>query len=256
MDPMIYDLQKAGSLKRVSAFLLDFIMLISLTVGLASLMSWAFGFDRHYDTMNDGFEAYEQQYGVVFDITQEEYKAKSEADRQLYDDAYKALISDTEVVYAYNMVFNLTLVIATLSIFLSFLLLEFAVPMFVGNGQTLGKKIFAIGVMRTDGVRINGPLLFIRTVLGKFTIETMIPVLTFIMIFFNTIGILGAVIILGLLIAQVVSIIATRTNSTLHDLLAKTVAVDMSTQLIFGSEAELIAYKTKVNAEQVAKKPY
>lgn len=256
MDPMIYDLQKAGSLKRLSAFLLDFIMLISLAVGLAALMSWVFGFDRHYNAMNAGFEAYEQQYGVVFDITQEEYEAKSEADRQLYDDAYNALIADTEVVYAYNMVFNLTLAIATLSILLSFLLLEFAVPLFVGNGQTLGKKIFSIGVMRTDGIRINGPLLFIRTILGKYTVETMIPVLTFIMIFFNAIGVLGAVIILGLLIVQAVSMIATRTNSMIHDLLAKTVVVDMSTQLIFGSESELIAYKTKVNAEQVAKKPY
>ena len=59
------------------------------------------------------------------------------------------------------------------------------VPLKLGNGQTIGKKVFGIGVMRVDGVQLTTIQLFIRTILGKFTLETMIPVYIVLMIFFN-----------------------------------------------------------------------
>ena len=45
--------------------------------------------------------------------------------------------------------------------------------------------------------------------------------------------------------------IATKTNSTIHDILAKTVVVDLSSQMIFDSEEAMIDYKTKLHAEQI-----
>ena len=58
--------------------------------------------------------------------------------------------------------------------------------------------------------------------------------------------------ILGLiLLLQIILMISTHTNSCIHDLLAKTVAVDMQSQLIFETEEEMIAYKNKVHAEKV-----
>ena len=176
---------------------------------------------------------------------------KSEAEQQAWNNAYQALVKDEEAMYSYNMVINLTLVISTLAILLGYLVLEFFIPVKLGNGQTLGKKIFGVAVMRTDGVMVTAPLLFIRTILGKFTIETMIPVLICIMIFFNTIGVVGTLILGLILLLQIILMISTHTNSCIHDLLAKTVAVDMHSQLIFETEEELIAYKNKVHAEKV-----
>ena len=131
-----------------------------------------------------------------------------------------------------------------------------AVPIKLGNGQTLGKKIFGIAVMRTDSVKVTAPLLFIRTILGKFTIETMIPVLICIMIFFNMIGIVGMLILGLILLVQIILMITTHTNSCIHDVLAKTVAVDMQSQLIFENEEELMNYKNKIHAEKVARQTY
>jgi len=173
-----------------------------------------------------------------------------------WNEAYSALIQDKEAIYSYNMVVSLTLVISSLAILSAYLLLEFFVPVKFGNGQTLGKKIFGVAVMRTDGVKVTAPLLFIRTILGKFTIETMIPVLICTMIFFNTIGIVGVLILGLILLVQIILLITTHTNSCIHDLLAKTVAVDMASQLIFETEEELIAYKNKVHAEKVAHQTY
>ena len=59
-----------------------------------------------------------------------------------------------------------------------------------------------------------------------------------------------------LAVLQAVVLIATHTNSCIHDLLAKTVTVDLQSQMIFDSKEALIAYKEKVHAEKAAKAAY
>lgn len=253
---MISDLQKASIWKRVSAAMFDAILVGILAVGLAYLLSVVTGYDGYNQTMNDAFSGYEQQYGVTFEMTEEQYAAMTDAERERYNEAYDALCGDEAAMYAYNMMVNLTLLISTLGIFFAFLVLEFAVPLWLGNGQTLGKKIFGICLMRTDGIKINAPLLFIRTVLGKYTIETMIPVLIIVMIFFNMIGIVGPLVLALILILQAALLAVTHTNSAIHDLLAKTVVVDYLSQRIFENEEELIEFKKKLHAERAARSGY
>jgi len=253
---MIFDLQKASMWKRFSAFLFDFILLAIAVAGFAFLFSVAFGFDKYSTSLDAAYAKYEAEYGVVFDISQEEYMQKSVEEQTAWNNAYNALVKDKEAMYCYNMVINLTLVISTLAILFAYLVLEFFIPIKFGNGQTLGKKIFGVAVMRTDGVKVTAPLLFIRTVLGKFTIETMIPVLIILMIFFNSIGVVGILILGLILLLQVGLAIVTHTNSLIHDVLAKTVAVDMASQMIFESEQEMIEYKKKIHAEKAARQEY
>ena len=253
---MIYDLQKASMLKRISAWLLDIILLTIVAAGFALLFSGLFGFDAHNETLNNAYAKYEQQYGIQFDITQESYDSLSQEQKNLYQAAYDSLSTDHEAVYAYNMLMQLSILIVTLGIFFAYLVLEFAVPLWLKHGQTVGKKIFGIAVMRADGVQLGAVALFVRTVLGKYTIETMIPVLIIMMIFWGSIGIVGPI-VLGLIgLLQIVLLIASRTNSVIHDYLANTVTVDMSSQLIFRTTEELIAYQKRVAAEKAAKQVY
>ena len=103
---------------------------------------------------------------------------------------------------------------------------------------------------------INTMQLFVRTLLGKFTIETMIPVYILLMLFWGTIDLTGTLILLALLLGQAVCVGVTRNNSAVHDLLAGTVVVDMSSQTIFQSTEELIAYQKRVAAERAARQVY
>ena len=253
---MIYDLQKASMTKRISAWLLDAILLVIVAAGFALLLSGLLGFDGYNNTLNDAYAKYEAQYGIEFDISQTEYDAMPAHKQASYDAAYDSLSADPEAIYAYNMLMQLSILITTLAIFLAFLLLEFGVPLWLKHGQTVGKKIFGIAVMRTDGVQMNAVSLFVRTVLGKYSIETMIPVLIVMMVFWGSIGIVGPI-VLGLIgLLQIILLIATRTNSVIHDFLANTVAVDMASQLIFRTTEELIAYQKRVAAEKAAKQVY
>ena len=107
--------------------------------------------------------------------------------------------------------------------------------------------------MRTNFVKITTPVLFIRSILGLYTIETMVPVLLLLMIYFGAIGLGGTIAIFGLLILQIAMLSSTKTSSSIHDLLADTAVVDMSSQKIFESEEALIAFKEEQHAQEAAK---
>lgn len=253
---MIYDLQKASILKRLSAYILDLILLLVLITGIAFVLSAVLNFNHWNQTVTDGYAQYETQFGVSLDITQDTYNALNAEEKAVYDAAFAALNADGELVRAYNMLVNVTLLIITFSILLAYLGLEFAVPLLFGNGQTVGKRVFGIALMKRSGVKVNAVSLFTRTILGKFAIETMIPVLMFLMMFLGAIGIVGPVVVIGIWLVQLVMLITSRTNSLIHDSLAQTVAVDLQSQMIFGSESELIAYKQRVHEEMVRSQPY
>ena len=253
---MNLDLQKASLWKRISAGLFDGILLAVLAVGFGLLLSALLGYDNYNQTVLESYAKYESQYGIVFDITQEQYNAMTSVELENYNAAYDALLADDAAMHAYNMVVSLSLMISSIGILLSFLVLEFLIPLMFKNGQTLGKKTFGIGVMRIDGVQITPLHLFVRTVLGKYTIETMIPVLVIMMIFFGTVGLPGTLLLLALAVAQAAALIVTKNNSLLHDLLAGTVTVDFTSQMIFRTTEDLINYQKQVAADRASRSPY
>ena len=253
---MIYDLQKASLLKRASAWILDMILLLVLVTGVASVLSAALQFGSYTQAVADCQEKYESQYGVKFELTQEEYDGLTQQEQQKLEEAYAQFAQDPDAIYNYNMVVSLSMVILSLSVLLGFLGLEFAVPLLFGNGQTVGKKVFGIAVIKQNGVRVNAVTMFVRTVLGKFTFEAMLPLLILLMMVLGLIGVVGPGVIFALLLVELVIMITSKTNATIHDKLAQTVAVDMASQLIFGSEEELIAYKQRLHEEKVRNSPY
>ena len=253
---MAHELQKANMWKRIAAWLFDLILLSVLVVGFAYLIANVFGYDGYAHALDSAYAQYETEYGIQFDITQEAYEAMSDAQRQNYEAAYEALVHDEAAMHAYNMMLNLMLVITTGGLLLGIMLWEFMIPIWLGNGQTLGKRIFGLCLVRNDGVRMNTMQLFVRALLGKFTIETMIPVYILLMLFWGTIDFTGTAIILALLLGQSLCVGLTKTNSAIHDLLAGTVVVDMSSQTIFPTTEDLIAYQKQVAADRAARQTY
>ena len=255
---MIYDLQRASMWKRISALLFDIIIFSIITVGAATLISGAVGYSAHYEGFEVLRDSYEDRYleeaGMPTNLKDSEYALLTDEEKKIYDDAienaYTALLKDEDAKYHYSMLINLSIIIASFSILSAFLLLEFIVPIIFKNGQTVGKKIFGVGIMNVNGVKISTLSLFIRTVLGKFTVETMIPVITVIMFVFGTASIFNLLIVFLLLTAQLLSLIISKNNSAIHDLLSQTVAVDLASQMIFDSVEARDSYKRKIHEEQ------
>lgn len=253
---MITDLQKASLLKRLSAYILDLILLVILAVGFGWVLSMVMDYDAYTAMMDERYAYYEREYGVSFDITLDDYNALTDQQRANYDAANKALGEDEAALYAYNMMINQSLTIVSMGLLLSYLVLEFIVPLLLHNGQTIGKKVFSIAVMRVDGVRLTNLALFVRAVLGKYTIETMVPVFIVLMIILGIMGPVGTMIMIIFFLIQLALVLIRRDHGLIHDLIAGTVVVDMQSQMIFQTTEDLIAYKQRLHAEEARKRPY
>ena len=245
---MIYDLQKGSIWKRISAFLFDLILLATVAALFAILFSWVFGYDGYSDKLAAKYE----EYGVDRDFTQSDFNNATEEEQNAYMAAVERLEADEQAQNYFSTLLYMTIAIITVSILISYILLEFVVPLLFKNGQTLGKKIFGIALMRKNGVRVNGPVVFTRTVIGKYAVETMIPVYLIILLFFNqALDIFQLLLLVLIPLVNLGFFLFTPNRTALHDLIADTVAVDFQQQMIFESEEAMVEYKARMHREAV-----
>ncbi len=248
---MSLTLQKAGLWKRISAFLFDIILTVTIAVGFSVAVSAMFDYNGQVARLNDIYTAYEQEYGVDFDISKEDYEKLTDEQKANLDAANQAFLQDEGLIEIYDVLFYMTLAIVSISAFTAILLWQFLIPLFFGNGQTLGKKIFGTCVIRTNFTKAANPVLFIRAMVGVFAIETMFPILMFIMVVFGFLGSAGIIALLLFYALQIFVMCYTQTNSAIHDLLTDTVVVDFASQMIFETEEERIAYEKEAEQETV-----
>ena len=130
-DEMDCTLQKAGIWKRIAAYLLDLILLAILATGAMAGLSAILRYDEKSDRVTEFYYEYGQRYGIDLHITEQAYEQLSAEERALYEQATIAMNSDEEMIYAYQLLFNSSLVIASLGILLAYLVLEFLIPLFL-----------------------------------------------------------------------------------------------------------------------------
>ena len=174
----------------------------------------------------------------------------------LLDETIQRIERDVEIGNSLYVMVNLTLVIVSVGFLLTFIILEFLVPIILGNGQTMGKKIFGIGVMRYDGVKVSHLLLFVRGILGKCTVVWLVPAFSLILTLFGGAGIFGLILILVIYGTQLGLFIFSKDRTTIHDLIAQTVTVDLASQMIFDSPEALLEYKKKIQEEKASRANY
>lgn len=253
---MHQDLQKASLWKRISAYLFDVILLATLAVGIAFVLSSVLGYDDYTAKRAALRHEYEVSNGVSFDMDQEEYEKLHEGDRERIDAAYAEFARDPEVRRIDALIINLSLLITVFSILIPFLLLEFIVPILFGHGRTLGKKIFGVAIMRVDGVKISSIQLFVRALLGKYTLETMLPIFLLFLLLLNAMPLVSVAGLALLLTLQLATILFSAHHSPLHDAISGTVAVDYASQMIFNSPEAALEYAKKKHAEDAQRAEY
>ena len=259
------DLQKASFGKRIIAFIFDFICVITIAVGLMIPFSAAVGYDDYSEKSETITEKYLTESLVKHNISQlssDEISKLTKEEKDAYANSYKAAIKDADEAlnkdkesrYILDMTLHLFLLTAIIPLLISFLLYEFALPLFLKNGQTLGKKIFGIALMHKEGIRVKNIQLFIRALFGKYVIETMLVL--FVIVYFGSSTVIGLIFLLIYAVAQIICMVSSHSNSPIHDLMAGTVAVDMASQRIFETYDQLIEHNKKIAAERAKRQTY
>lgn len=313
----MFELKKIGILKRVSAWLLDTILLAVLATGFMYLISLMCHYQREEDLSKQNFAQWDAfrsgyipsvaaNYGFTYEVDDEgNYSVDKDGQPMEVSDIIAALIEDVSVshgftftrdgdtytlkkadgtvaafgdivatfpqeelspmeaafkAYAdlpsaeklnaqYRYVNSMLFMMISVGLALSFLILEFIVPVCLKNGQTIGKKVFSICLVRPPCVKVKMVALFARTVIGKFAIETMFPILLIFMLMFGVLGSLAIILLAALLIFNIILFFATKNHTPIHDILAVTAAADMKEQMIFASEEELNERKAEARRE-------
>ncbi len=256
------ELQKANMWKRISAGLFDLIMLGIVVCGMAFLLSFILGFEAKYDERIDHlYRIGRDELGIedkVIDTwnSMADYEKLTDEQKTQLDELIDTYNKDPEVIQLNVLLLNMTLLMLTFGFLFGYIIMELIVPLILKNGQTFGKKLFGLAVMREDGVKATPFLMTVRTVLGKYTVEVMVPVFIIVMIFFNMTGVVGLAILVILPIVQIVLLITTRARTPIHDLFARTVVVDLASQRIFDTVEEKEAYYLRLHKEMADKADY
>ena len=249
---MTISIQKANFWKRFSAWLVDTVAVFFVALGVFILACSIVGTDKLEQAYQNKIEPYrvavETEFSIDLDfINTEEYRKMEQADRTAYDTLYKTakdalakkIEADKDAMALYNEWITQSITAAIVGLLTSHLLLNFCLPLILKNGQTLGKKTFGLAVMRTNGVKVGGTALFIRQFIGLFAIETMAVLYMCTLI---PVGLITAALVQVL---QIGVMIKTETNSSIHDLLADTVVVELASQQIFETEEERAQFLAK-----------
>lgn len=313
----MFELKKIGIIKRVSAWLLDTILLAVLATGFMYLISLMCNFQREYDLSRQNFDAMDVyldtyissvatnygftcieddegnysvdkdgqpkevsdiiaelvedvavSHGFTFTRSGDNYSLKKadgtaasfedivatfpEEELSPMETAFKAyadLPSKEALNLQYQYVNSLFFMMLSVGLALSFLILEFIVPVCLKNGQTVGKKVFSICLVRPPCIKVKAVALFGRTVIGKFAIETMFPILLIFMLLFGVLGYLAIILLVALLLFNIILFFATKNHTPIHDILAVTAAADMKEQMIYATEEEFTQKKAEARRQ-------
>lgn len=281
----MFELKKIGFVKRASALLLDAILLAVLTTGFMFIISLICNYSAEEDLANNYYaqwDDFREEYVVdiadYYSFTYEESddgksysimkdgevssldvlintlvkdEGRSERMSEAYN-SYMKLPSAKRVNDQYRYVYTLLFMMVSVGLLLAYLVLEFILPIILKNGQTVGKKVFSIGLVQPNCVKITNLSLFARTFLGKFAIETMFPILLIFLFLFGGIGVLAIILFIAIALLNIILFFVTKNKTPIHDIFANTVAVDMKLQLIFGSEEDLIEKKSLLHNDVVS----
>ncbi len=281
----MFELKKIGIVKRASAWLLDAILLAVLATGFMFIISLVCNFNHHqevYAQYNAEWTEFRKEYvgevaefyGFTYEETDEEgnnYTITKDGKPASLGDVMKALddskgeepetansyakyktLTPAAIVNAqFKLILSMLFMMISLGILLAYLVLEFILPIFLKNGKTIGKAVFGICIVRPNCVKVTSMALFVRTLLGKFAIETMFPVFLIYMFFFGGLGLLAVILLAAFLLMSIILLFATKNKTPIHDLLASTVVVDAKLQMIFESEDELIAKKSELHKQLI-----
>ncbi|MBQ6997268.1 MAG: RDD family protein [Oscillospiraceae bacterium] len=247
------DFFKAPPIKRFAAYLIDLVLLVAITAGVAVGMFSVMNYNGYMEDLNAHFEKYEQKYGTDLDgMTQEMYQSLSQSERDNYDKAYEEMDNDDAARFTLNMVVFIRIVALGVGFLVGYVILEVILPLIFGNGQSLGKKILGLCVMHKHHVRISVWQVIFRAILGKFFVGTLIPMALLMLPNFSIWIISGSTIVAVIAMTQAFIVMFSQANCGIHDKLFNTVVADFNQQYIFDSVEERRAYDRELQRREEA----
>lgn len=223
-------------INRAAAFILDFVLLLVLFTGILYIVSKIANFDNHYSILQ---EEYKKVGYLIFNPEVNDY-VFIKPDNPNYDNVIELINANELLLKELSFVNRFSVNAPLISIAISTFILEFIVPLFMKNGQTIGMKFFKIALISNNNLAITSTQLFARCLIGKIAILGVVPVLAILYIFLNAGGgLFGSIILLVIVIIQLVMIIKNKNHEGIQDKIAQVYPVNFAETVIYKTLKEL-----------------
>ena len=208
--------------------------------GEQSSSYWTFEKDEEGNYLKDKLairrtQRYDPERGKVVDLTDTDFLV---AYQNVYIRAYQVLVTQDFYLKDSNTLYFYYQLGLTSSIFLAGLITYIVIPYFIKNGQTVGKKIFKLGLATYDGYKMNDYQLLLRFV------PILVVDLSLLLPFWSTIFSALIIPIVTLLVSFAL-MMASPKRAALHDFAARTIVIDYESSTIFKNELEEETYIAK-----------
>ena len=222
-----YTIKKASIFKRIVAFLFDLMCAFFLFVGIENLVIHPIvNHIFHYDQIEDKYEEKLVEHGVGKFNDKGEFEFLPVPEGQMdYD--MTSFYEDEVAVQIENEKTRLDLFKFTMNSMLSEFIVLCLMPLLLGNGQTLGKKLMKLALVSTNEAKVKGWQVFARWAIGIFAFETMI----------NFFFVMFAIIPLPLIVSVILALV-TKKGMALHDYIGGTIVVDLNNTVIVDTVEE------------------
>lgn len=239
--------------KRIAAFFIDLVICLLLFTGIAFVVGEAVGYTTNYEMLQEKYI----DYGVGSIDPETNEFIFCEVEKEECKQSYELFFKDEEAMVYYDKSIELTTLILTISVFVTYLATEFIVPLFIKERSTIGMLLFKIGLVSTDGTKVEHKQLFIRFLFGKFLLATMIPIYGMIFSFFSAFGgifgLIFALIIWGIDIGLT---LFSEKKAGIANSLGSCYAYDIETGMVYDTIEEINAIKGAVAAKKANKEKY
>lgn len=246
---MSIEIQKAKWWKRILSFIVDAATISIIAVVVCLLMARILKYEENSNNLNKKYEYYEETYNVSFELTEEEYNQFTEEEINKYQEVQEIINNDEEFINIFKKMVILTIVIIAIGVFVGVMVVEFIIPLFLKNGQTIGKKMFDLCLVRPNSVKVSILQIFVRTFFGKYIIEIMLPIVLIILYIFGSLVSETIIGIISLLVIQICIYFSKNYRQFLHDRFSVVIVVDKQEQKIFDTYDELILYNQNKKSE-------
>lgn len=221
-------IHNAGLFQRFIALLVDLILVFFLhftfSLILVTPISNQFGYQQLVTEYNEqlvlfNLGEYDTEGAFIMynmaDIDQEDLQA-------FYADPTARAISGRKFVFDFIQVSS--------GLLLGELVVLFLIPLWLKNGQTIGKKLMRLGLVDNQGLKVKPINLFMRFLIGWFVFETALSLI--LMMFMG----LPIFILISALVA-----LMTKNKRALHDIIGSTIVVNLDKMVVYETIEERIA---------------
>lgn len=231
-SPVIASMKNRGA-----AYFVDLILFVIIFTGVLYLASFLVGYQDNLNLLEEQYI----KYGVY--VGNNSGYELCDTTLETCQESLKNFYADDAAIDIYLKTTESMFLMFVVSAAISSLIYEFLIPIFMGNGETIGMKIMKICYVNEENYRVSHIQIFTRFLFGKFLVNLLIPIMGLFYFYISNGSLLALAVVIAIPLINLIMTFKTKNRSGIANTIGKMVVVSKEETFIFESKEAYIAAK-------------